>query len=171
MQPRQCAVAALAVFLMLNVAAGVSAAGINWNQTYSCTSAITMMAHAHSLSSTAVQVTRFEDYIRKAFICNGTYTLCAYAQCRITSQSINSNTPIAECGCYNKRGLNLGAPPGILSWKVRQQVEHGITTHHTAPCSIGKRSNSKRLQPPNIWLHQVGQQGTNVQAATARARR
>lgn len=78
-----------------------------------------------------MQAVRFPDYIRKAFMCDGTYTLCAYAECRITNQKINAATPIAECGCYNKTGPNLGAPPGILSWSARNET----AAQCNPPCS------------------------------------
>lgn len=34
----------------------------------------------------------------------------------------NGEFPIAQCGCYNQNGLNLGAPPGILSQSAKNQA-------------------------------------------------
>lgn len=55
------------------------------------------------------------QYYRNSFVCNGAYTLCAYAECKITYISTDTNkASIAECGCYNFTGENFGGTPGIL---------------------------------------------------------
>lgn len=54
-------------------------------------------------------------YIRNAIACTGKYTLCAYAECKITYLSDNpKKASIAECGCWPGKGENFGTTPGIL---------------------------------------------------------
>ncbi|KAI7837996.1 hypothetical protein COHA_008178 [Chlorella ohadii] len=113
------------------------------------------------------------------FKCEGPFALCAYATC---VPIMGSDPPVAECGCYEFNGTNIGFSPSILKKDLKKSMLKACS--HNGKCltvdanatDFCESMNSGKMYPgydlvstwnPNDWVLATNQTG-DVPAGSAK---